>query len=154
MRTLVFAALLLGCSSSDSSGTIADGGGSGTLADTGGGTCSLATTCLGAFLGTCFDPTGTCTFATDQTYANGAKLTKSGSTWTATSSTGATCYTVDEASGSYTFHVGANTLVMTFEGNQARFTCNDMPVNFTKSAFDNSECARYVPTGAACGKGK
>jgi hypothetical protein len=159
--TLLSASALLGilslvaCSGSDSGGgTVTDGGGSGTTDETGGGTCTLATTCLGAFLGTCFDPTGTCTAAaTSVTYSGGAKMTKTGSTWTATSSKGDTCFTIDDTGGTYTFHVGDKTLTMTTAGNQTRFTCPDgSNVNFTSSAFDNSECARYMPTGAACGK--
>jgi len=86
-----------------------------------------------------------------ETFSNGAKLTKSGSTWTATSSTGVTCYTVDEASGTFTFHVGANNLVMTTAGNQTRWTCPDgTPDNFTTAAFDESECAMYVPGASKC----
>lgn len=138
------------CSSGGGSGDTTDtGSGSGTTDDTGGGTCALATSCLGAFFGACFDPAGTCSStATTQSYTSGAKLTKSGSTWTAQSSSGATCYTVDDAGGSYTFHSGSATMTLTYAGNQARFVCPDgSPVNFTASSFANSECAHYVPAG-------
>ena len=147
---------LAACSSNDSGGTVTDSGqGSGTDAETGGGTCSLATTCLGSFLGTCFDPAGTCTVSgpagsSAVIYTNGAKMTKSGTTWTATNTKGVDCYTVDDNGGSFVFHVGADTLTMTTAGNQTRWTCPDgTPDNFTTAAFDNSECALYVP-GAAC----
>jgi len=145
--------IVVACSSNDGGGTTDGGQGSGTDAETGGGTCSLSTTCLGAFLGTCFDPSGTCTAgATGETYSNGAKLLKSGTTWTATSSKGDTCYTVDDdGSGTLVFHVGANTLTVTTGGNQVRWTCPDgSPANFTASAFDNSECALYVPNAGKC----
>jgi hypothetical protein len=160
MRNALFtlvAVIAVGCSSSGGGGTVTDSGqGSGTDSETGGGTCSLTSTCLGAFLGTCFDPAGTCSIsgaAKDTiTFTNGAKLAKSGTTWTATSSTGTTCYTVDDdGSGSYVFHVGSASLTMTTAGNQTRWTCPDGSAdNFTTSAFDNSDCALYVPKGARC----
>ena len=144
----------LGCSSGDGGGPSPDGGGSGTTQDTGGGTCTLATSCLGAFFGACFDPSGSCTASgTAINYSSGAKLTKEGTKWTATGSAGPTstpCYTVDEVSGTYTFHAGTQTLTLTYAGNQARFVCPDGSiVNFTDSSFGNSECARFVPNGCA-----
>lgn len=160
MRIALFtfvAVIVVGCSSSSGNGTVADSGqGSGTDAETGGGTCSLSSTCLGAFLGTCFDPSGTCTVsgtAKDAViYQDGAKLTRSGTTWTATNTKGVDCYTVDDdGSGTYVFHVGTTTLTMTTSGNQTRWTCPDGSAdNFTTSAFDNSDCAFYVPKGARC----
>ena len=154
VRALLLAIASLGgaCSSSNDGGTTPDGGGTGTTQDTGGGTCTLATSCLGAFFGACFDATGTCTAtATEIDFSSGAKLTKTGTTWTANGSKGDACYTVDDASGTYTFHAGGQTLTLTYAGNQARFVCPDgSTVNFTDSSFNNSECARYVPVG--CGK--
>jgi hypothetical protein len=161
MRNALFvfvAVMAVGCSSSSSgSGTVTDSGqGSGTDSETGGGTCSLSSSCLGAFLGTCFDPVGTCTVSGPTgssvvIFTNGAKMTKSGTTWTATNTKGVDCYTVDDnGGGGFTFHVGSATLTMTTAGNQTRWTCPDgTPDNFTTSAFDNSECGLYVP-GASC----
>ena len=153
---VLFAVASLGaaCSSGGDGGTTADTGGTGTTQDTGGGTCTLASTCLGAFFGARFDAAGTCT-ATAATidYSSGAKLTKTGSIWTASGSKGDVCYTVDDAAGAYTFHAGAQTMTLTYAGNQARFVCPDGSiVNFTDSSFNNSECARYVPNGCSSKK--
>ncbi len=152
LRGLVLGtSLVLGCSSSDGGSTTDSGNGTGTIDETGGGTCTLASTCLGAFFGTCFDTAGTCTASgTTLTYSSGAKMTKSGTTWSAAGSGGAACFTIDETATGYTYHAGTQTLVLTYEGNQARFVCPDgSKINFTASAFGNSDCARFVPSTCA-----
>ena len=138
-------------------GGLAADSGTGTDALTGGGTCTLASTCLGLFFGSCFDAPASCT--TDKKtgatcYQGGGSFQTAGDVTTALSSGGVACFSFTRAGAVTTFSRDNATLVYSDDGNQVRVTCTDgSMINFTSSAFSQSDCASVLPTGK-CMPGK